>query len=81
MTIWLSAAVGLAVLGVIITATGVMMRRRERMREIAREAETMRVISNDTLRAGWYSAAHRSDADGDAGDGGGGGGDGGGGSD
>lgn len=90
-TEWLIAVVGLALVALIITATVLMMRHREQARKAACEAESLNVLSDDTRRAFWYSAADHSstsdssshgdgwsDSAGDSG-GGSGGGDGGGG--
>ncbi len=78
---WLIPAIVLALVALMITATVLMMRHRERTRAAAREAESLNVLSNDTRRAFWYSAADRSKTsdrslsgdDGDGGDGGDGG--------
>ena len=72
---WLPAVTGLALAALIITATVLMMRRREQMRAAAREAESLNVLSNDTRDAIWFSTAAHSDTsdsyshDGDAADG------------
>lgn len=58
---WLLAGIGLALVGLIIAATVLTIRHREQMRAIAREAEKINVLSNDTRHAYWYSAADRSD--------------------
>jgi hypothetical protein len=58
---WLIAVIGLALSALIIAATVLMMRRREQMRAAAREAESLNVLSNDTRRAIWLSAADHSD--------------------
>ncbi len=75
---WLIAAIGLALVALIITATVLMMRHREQTRTAAREAEPLNVLSNDTRRGFWISRADRSgtsdsfssgdDGDGDGGD-------------
>ena len=71
MSSWIIAAIGLGVAAAIIAATVLMVRRRKRMRALAEEAEGHRVVSTDTIRAGWYSGAHRSHGDADGSDGGG----------
>ena len=70
---WLIAVIGLALVALIITATVLMMRRREQMRAAAREAESLNVLSNDTRRAFWISAADYSDTSDSSSSGGGGG--------
>jgi high-affinity Fe2+/Pb2+ permease len=75
-TDWIIAAVGLAIVALIIIATVLMMRHRERARIAAREAESLNVLSNDTRRASWCSAADHSDtSDSSSSSGGGDGGD------
>ena len=58
---WLIAVIGLALVALIIAATVLIMRRREQMRVAAREAESLNVLSGDTRRAFWISAADQSD--------------------
>ena len=71
---WRIAVITLILTALIITVTVLMMRHREKMRAVAREAESLNVLSNDTRRAFWYSAADRSDpsdsSSSDGGDGG-----------
>jgi hypothetical protein len=77
---WLNAIIGPALAALIITATVLMMRRREKMRAAGREAESLNVLSDDTRRAIWIAAADHFDASDSAASGAGdsGGGDGGG---
>jgi hypothetical protein len=56
---WISTVVGLTLVALIITATVLMMRHREKTRIAAREAESLNVISDDTRRAFWMSSADR----------------------
>lgn len=73
---WVIAPIGLALVALIITATVLMMRHRAQARAAAREAESLNVLSNDTRRAFWISAADHSDtSDSSSSSGGGDGGD------
>ena len=67
-------AISAALVSMVAFAIVKMMRHREQTRAAGREAEKLNVISNDTRRAFWSSAADTSDSS----DAGGGGGDGGG---
>jgi hypothetical protein len=58
---WLTAAIGLTLVALIITATMLMMRHRAKARAVAREAESLNVLSKETRRAFWSSAADHSD--------------------
>jgi hypothetical protein len=71
----LSAALGLALVVLPITATVLLMRHRKQMRAAAREAESLNVLSNDKRRAFWSSAANHSDTSDSSSGGGGDGGD------
>ena len=69
---WLIAAIGLALVALIITITVLMMRHRKQMRAAAREAESLNVVPNHTRRAFWYSSADHSDPSDSSSSGGGG---------
>lgn len=57
---WFSITLGLLiVVGVSLVIVG-MMRRREELRAMGREAEKRRFISEDTQKAFWYSDADSS---------------------
>lgn len=80
MSFLISLVIALVFVGLIVTALRKAMHHRAELRRIGREAESLDVLSNDTRRAMWYSAADHdyhpgSDSGGDASTGGGGGGD------
>ena len=53
---WITAGIGLAFGALLISATVLMMRHREKLRAAAKEHGHVNVTSNDTRRSFWFSA-------------------------
>ena len=59
---WVFTAIGLACAGLIVSATVLVVRHRQKMREIGREAEKLNVTPRGVRSAFWFTSADGSDS-------------------